>query len=421
MRGAAYVLFSAATSEVLRVAYVGGTTEESGQFYEGFHHFSTTLAGQNWLVDGVATTMSVYDFDTGGNSAAVPGVFDKIDAGQDAAGNAVGQFHAVIAGTASTNADIMDEAATLNIPNVHCSGGNPTMWGSHDDAFGMHLPFTTYSRGPLSVAKLKGMKTAVLLRSSEHGFARASLIAALQWARERGYVVVGPSAAWCGRPENAGGATSCRIVSGHCRCGTQDEVDAFANAGVSYQVEDISTFYEVNETDTMDGVQSAPTPSATEKFKAVWEDAVAQAAAMGYGPPDVAVNWAWMWHSALQGMKEANYSPKVLVGWQGGTTEDWAEAIGLNGANNTTWHDGVRGRNFAINFLIRFGDVFWCSKHHPNRFSYSQLCVYWPTTCLRVQRDTLCIRHSVFFLRDKSHSICFSHGHFVSFYRKEVP
>ena len=34
---------------------------------------------------------------------------------------------------------------------------------------------------------------------------------------------------------------------------------------------------------------------------------------MGYEPPDVVVNWAWMWHSAIQGMKEANFAPKVRV------------------------------------------------------------------------------------------------------------
>ena len=67
----------------------------------------------------------------------------------------------------------------------------------------------------------------------------------------------------------------------------------------------------MNETHTADGRQSGPTPSANEAFQAVFEDAKAQAAALGYEPPDVFVNWAWMWHSALAGMKAADYAPKV--------------------------------------------------------------------------------------------------------------
>jgi hypothetical protein len=144
----------------------------------------------------------------------------------------------------------------------------------------------------------------------------------------------------------------------------QAEVDNFNNNGVNYQIEDINGFYEVNEAQLADGlVKGSPTPSATAAFKAVWEDAVAQAAAAGYDPPDVVCNWAFMWHSAIQGMKEANYAPKALIGWQNGVAEDWAEAIGTNGANNTTWHDGVHAMGVGQwHKAMSFTDPFYGSN-----------------------------------------------------------
>merc|ERR1719387_1734884 len=89
-------------------------------------------------------------------------------------------------------------AQAAGIVNIHTSGGNPTMWKAENTySFGLQLPFTQYTLGPLRLAAQKGAKTLAIVRSNAHGFSKASCIAALQWAADIGLNVIGPSVAWC--------------------------------------------------------------------------------------------------------------------------------------------------------------------------------------------------------------------------------
>lgn len=48
-------------------------------------------------------------------------------------------------------------------------GGNPMSWtAATPHAFGLHLPFPWYSRGPVRQAALLELKTVVVLRNYEH-------------------------------------------------------------------------------------------------------------------------------------------------------------------------------------------------------------------------------------------------------------
>lgn len=48
-------------------------------------------------------------------------------------------------------------------------GGNPASWtAATPHAFGLHMPFPWYSRGPVRQAALLGLKTVVVLRNQEH-------------------------------------------------------------------------------------------------------------------------------------------------------------------------------------------------------------------------------------------------------------
>jgi hypothetical protein len=97
------------------------------------------------------------------------------------------------------------------------------------------------SRSPMREAKLNGLHTVLVLRDHDWAFPRISAVAAMEWARESGITVMGPSVAWC--KQWASFTATCREINGACRCGMQSEWDSL---GSEFNVETMPTFYEVS-------------------------------------------------------------------------------------------------------------------------------------------------------------------------------
>eukprot|EP00931_Biecheleriopsis_adriatica_P025829 TRINITY_DN15777_c0_g1_i1.p1 TRINITY_DN15777_c0_g1~~TRINITY_DN15777_c0_g1_i1.p1 ORF type:complete len:1387 (+),score=209.38 TRINITY_DN15777_c0_g1_i1:86-4246(+) len=316
----------------LRLAYVGelsGPFASDETFLKGFIQcFIPEVNSRGGIpYNSDALKVEAYQCDTAGTDEQARRCVLAAAAGEDLQGNSIGDIHAIIAGTAVTNKAIIDASQEVQIPNIHLSGGNPVMWRAENTyAFGMHLPFPTYTRQALRVASLRNLKSISIVRSQAHGFSIISCVAALQWAMNAPLQVVGPSSQWCKKWMHR--TKTCRLVSGHCRCGEQEEVDKLRDTlSLDYRIEDVPTFYEVDEAALGNGlVMNVVDENTTAYFEDIILDMLSQGS-----PPDVFLNFATEWHNVVHAMVRQKYSPQMMIGWQGGTTATWGESVDVSG------------------------------------------------------------------------------------------
>ena len=198
-------LFLPAHGGVLRVMLVHNSAQHNAGFKDGimfFQRYINSIGG--FTIEGdprspyqLHVILCEQDFRSGGSSR-IQACVTAATKGVDLNSNAVGVIDAIIFGSSSYNAEMQAAAENAKIPNLHCSGGNPTVWTSRTPhAFGLHMPFPWYSRGAIHLAKLRGLTTALVIRDYDWGFPRASAVAAMERTREVGIRVIGPSAEWC--------------------------------------------------------------------------------------------------------------------------------------------------------------------------------------------------------------------------------
>jgi len=320
-------------TSVLRVAMISdlqATSKDESTFSTGLkfgmqyirdHMGGMSVGGAS----GPKLRIEVIEYDSMGDSSSSGQVADMVALavnGSDMNGNPVGDIDVIVAATSSTNVAVIDNAQSALIPNIHAGGGNPAIWTTDNNyAFGMHLPFPEYTKGPMKLFQLYGMKTIGIIRSESFGFAKISTVHALKWAQQANLTVVGPTADWCS--SNADYYRSCTLVDGNCRCGEQDIADQF-NLGIT--VTDGPTFYEIVDDGSKPGPCTASgdcsrglhNTNLTNFHRRVIQDMKKQ------GVPDVLLNFAHGYHNVVQAMVEEEFAPKVVVGWQGGTTTSWA-------------------------------------------------------------------------------------------------
>lgn len=236
--------------------------------------------------------------------------------------------HVIVAGTSKWNSAIIDKAQAAGIPNIHLSGGNPAMWKAENTfATGLHVPFITYTKPIIEAGVAGGLKHIAILRTAAHGFSAKSCISALKWAMDSNVTVMGPSKSWC---EKYGDTAGCRLVADHCVCGTQEEVNELAPfLGGSYNISAVPTFYQIDERNLGSNfaLGDKVDKDTVEFVQGIIGDLVDQ----GANPVDMFVNFAAEWHSVIYALYSKNYAPKLLMGWQGGTSATWAKQ---------TWTDG---------------------------------------------------------------------------------
>lgn len=245
--------------------------------------------------------------------------------GQDLQGNAVGDIDAILVGSSSGNKVVQEAAETAKIPNLHCSGGNPAMWtAATPHAFGMHLPFPWYSRGPIRQASLQGVKSIMVIRDHDWGFPRISAVAAMEWSLEANMKVIGPTLAWC-RKWAAKATATCRevTIAGSsepvCRCGLQSEWDAL---GYKYQADTMPSFYEISESKVAEAGFSVRgeyiSPAIVEYVRDIIRDVRSQG-----GDPDMIVNWMAAGRSGLMAAVMEKLSYKTYFGGPNAPGTKW--------------------------------------------------------------------------------------------------
>mmetsp|Transcript_111438 Transcript_111438/g.354723 ORF Transcript_111438/g.354723 Transcript_111438/m.354723 type:complete len:1595 (-) Transcript_111438:541-5325(-) len=343
---------------IVRVAFVQNSKEKTSGWDVAFRDFFVphlrSVGG--FSIHGDAASpydldVVSYEVDLSPGAGGASAVFAKIAAGLDDAGAPVGDVDVVVVGSSQSNADVMAKAEALRIPNLHCSGGDPTMWtASTPHAFGIHLPFPWYSRGPLRQAKFLGMKTAVILRDFDWGFPRISAAAAREWAREVGLQVIGPTVDWCRR--YAGKTSTCREVEGACRCGLQGEYDL---QGYQTKADYDTSFYEVNVAMVaeagFDQQGSKVSPALVRFVLGIIEDVRSQG-----GDPDVLVNSMGAARSGYVAAREARFAFKSYfggpnfpgTGWNGydgfdqygNQTVNFVDAVYNQGGGQ--WHENMK-------------------------------------------------------------------------------
>lgn len=339
---------------IIRVAVIWETgvfksdgTKFDSAFMDGFYFFNEELKKKEWtsqLGDPVTYSLEMHTFNSEMDSDKILVDFKNAIAGcMDVDGNGVGQYHFMIGATAKKNKDIMAIGEELQIPNIHASGGNPAMWWEHQEAamarsqrntyaFGMHLPFIGYTKPiikaaakPGSCGKPGGCKTAVILRPYGNFFQQTSAVAAVQWALDEGFEIIGPSKKWC--EQNAGITTTCKVIGENCRCIDTDEPPKLSKAGVVYDPEAIATVYEVDEAKVVDGGfgldRSHVYPEFVDAYKTVYEDVREQMEARGEEFVDVIVHWPIKYKSSVKALMDLNLQPKFFLGWNGGVKPNW--------------------------------------------------------------------------------------------------
>eukprot|EP00931_Biecheleriopsis_adriatica_P098945 TRINITY_DN7315_c0_g1_i1.p1 TRINITY_DN7315_c0_g1~~TRINITY_DN7315_c0_g1_i1.p1 ORF type:complete len:1557 (-),score=234.42 TRINITY_DN7315_c0_g1_i1:112-4782(-) len=229
--------------------------------------------------------------------------------GTDLLGNPTGDIDALIVGTSSGNAVVQTAAEAAKIPNLHCSGGNPAMWtAATPHAFGLHLPFPWYSRGPIRQAGLVGVKSVVVIRDHDWGFPRISAVAAMEWSLEANLKVIGPTLAWCTQWANF--TTTCRVVNSACRCGLQSEWDAL---GYKYKADSMPSFYEIAESKVAEeGFYVRGefiSPKIVEYVRGIIQDVRSQGE-----DPEMVVNWMAASRSGLMAMALERFSYSTYFG-----------------------------------------------------------------------------------------------------------
>lgn len=161
----AFMLASVAHANTIKVMMLHNSQQSNAGWKEGFYDFfAPFLNGQGGFTmsDGNTYTLDTILCEESLDTNAVAKV-------QACVNTAVAQnVDAIIVGTSSSNDDIKTAAEAVGIPNIHCSGGNPMSWtAATPHAFGMHLPFPWYSRGPIRQAALLNLKTVVIMRNYE--------------------------------------------------------------------------------------------------------------------------------------------------------------------------------------------------------------------------------------------------------------
>lgn len=260
---------------------------------------------------------------------------------------------AIVVGTSSYNDDVKTAAEAYGIPNLHCSGGNPMSWtAATPHAFGLHLPFPWYSRGPIRQAALLELKTVVVIRNYDWGFPRISAVAAMEWSLESSMQIIGPTLAWCQRWANK--TTTCGIQNGNCRCGTQSEFD---NMGYKYNVADMPSFYEVSEALVVEPGFDTRGPGISPALVEFVEGIIQDVRSQG-GDPDMVVNWLAAARSGLMAMMNQKFGYRMYFGGPNYPGTAW------NGYE-TYWANGsvALGQDQA---LYNIGGGQW---HHEMGFS----------------------------------------------------
>lgn len=315
-------------NKIFRVALVsefsGNFEGNSRNFIEGFRDF--VVPQINSIFGGIPVAgdpnqtyrFEVIDYDTESSADNVEKCVKAAASGVDMAGRAVGDVHAIVAGTGKLNKAMFPAAQAAGLVNIHTSGGNPTMWLSTNTyAYGLHLPFIWYTRGPIRLAAANGAKTIAIIRSNAHGFSKASCIAAIQWALDADLTIIGPSVNWC--KVNMAKSGGCQIIDDRCVCASQAEVNAFD--GLSYDIQSTPNFYQLDENLIGNGLVWREVDANTTSYvQSMFKDMLNQGSM-----PDVILNFATEWHNVLKAMVEEQVSPMILLGWQGGTTVNWAK------------------------------------------------------------------------------------------------
>lgn len=270
--------------------------------------------------------------------------------GQDMSGNSTGNFHMIVAGTDTTNPTIIAAAQAAGIPNLHVSGGNPAIWRIENNfAYGLHMPFTWYVQDLLRIAQTRGLQSVMIIRSVAATFPLFSGISSLAWAQQFGFTVVGPSADWCQQNATQAGSGGCRLINGNCICGTQAEVDSL---GYMVNITSAPGFYQVDERRVGNGFVANVADSPTADF---FQNMFADVLARGV-VPDIVIQFVQEHHNLLIGMKAAGLSPKMFVGFNGGTPINWAVVNYANGTqalnpSDGWWTTGVGQWHPAMRFV----------------------------------------------------------------------
>ena len=183
-------LVSLANANTIKVMMLHNSAQSNAGFREGFYDFFVPWfngqGGFTMAADGVAYTVDPVLCEESFDTDAVTKVQACVDRAQ------AENVDAIIVGTSSNNDDVKTAAEAYSIPNLHCSGGNPASWtAATPHAFGLHMPFPWYSRGPVRQAALLGLKTVVVLRNQEWFFPQVSALAAMEWTLESALTVIG--------------------------------------------------------------------------------------------------------------------------------------------------------------------------------------------------------------------------------------
>eukprot|EP00927_Polykrikos_kofoidii_P012456 TRINITY_DN15371_c0_g2_i1.p1 TRINITY_DN15371_c0_g2~~TRINITY_DN15371_c0_g2_i1.p1 ORF type:complete len:1337 (-),score=147.77 TRINITY_DN15371_c0_g2_i1:297-4256(-) len=227
-----------------------------------------------------------------------------------------GDVDVVVVGTSRLNKVVMENAEKHGLPNIHCSGGNPSIWNASDNfSFGMHIPFTSYSERALLQWPL-GTRIAIL-RNYDWSFTRVSGIASLELARARGMHVVGPSVAWCEKWKNWTRTCEVKIRGNQrrCICGRQSELDELGYSNLSLGVDPApvneqsgGTFYEIAEEVVRESgfnlFSRNIDPKIEDFARGIFQDMKEQFSDF---KPQVFVNWAQNHRSVLSAMVEENF------------------------------------------------------------------------------------------------------------------
>lgn len=263
-----------------------------------------------------------------------------------------GDVDVIVVGTSTGNDDIKQLGESLQIPNLHCSGGNPAQWtGATPHAFGIHLPFPWYSRGPMRRAALQGLRRVVIIRNYDWGFPRTSAVAAAEWSLESSMTLIGPSLKWCQQWANM--TQTCRIINSSCRCGEQAEFDAL---GYKYEVASMPS-YEVSEDAVVEAGLNPRNEIVSPALIAFVEGIIDDVRRQGQDP-DVVVNWLTSARSGLVAMRQRKFAFQMYFGGPN------VEGIAWNGYESY-WQNGTVALGTA-DALYNMGGGQW---HHGMLFS----------------------------------------------------
>jgi len=346
-----------AQNRVLRLAVVQEPTQPYKDGWDFFVHFVNERGGlgsDGWMY---FLNMTRYDVQS---DLDVIHALQQIAVGQDCRNKYIGDFHAIIVLTAKFTTRVATLSQAAAIPNIHAGGGDPLEWvAKHDFAFGMMVPYVWYTREPLRVANVRGLRTSVIVGSVMSGFTYKLSHASIQWAMDGAVRVVGPSGMWCHRWANL--TQTCRLVSGTCHCGKNEIAQ---NIGSKYDIEHVPTFYEVEEA-SMYNVSNWGSIPAFESalFHGIIADMWAQGEMAG-----ALVNLAFAWHALLHALFHADFTPKLLLGFQGGVVTNWAVPWDGSGMLNAThgywamgfgqWHKAMRFVDPIFNSSVEAGRLF---------------------------------------------------------------